>query len=104
MQLAKNRYGKSRVRVARVVRAGDRHDLHEMTIGIRLEGDFAASYAEGDNRNVLPTDTMKNTVYALASQREVEHPESFGLLLARHFLATQEPVSRVLVDIESVPW
>ena len=31
---------------------------------------------------MLPTDTMKNTVYALAAGNPVDEPEAFGLLLA----------------------
>ena len=87
MKIVENRYGKSRVRVARVVRQKDHHDFHELTVGIQLEGDFDASYVEGDNSLVLPTDTMKNTVHALAESPEVEQPESFGLLLARNGIA-----------------
>ena len=102
--LASNRYGKARVRVARVVRGKDRHELHEMTVGIALEGDFAAAYQEGDNRAVLPTDSMKNAVYALAKDPAVAHPESFGLLLARHFLNGPAPVSRARIDIHSRAW
>lgn len=104
MTLTQNHYGKSRVRLARVIRNQDRHDIHEMTVSIRLEGDFEASYAEGDNRLVLPTDTMKNTVYALARDPAVAHPESFALLLARHFVKEQPQVSRARVGIHSQPW
>src|SRR5258708_4308725 len=104
MTLAENRYGKSKVRVARLVREKDRHEVHEMTFAIQLEGDFAASYVEGDNSNVLPTDTMKNTVYALAGDPAFLHPESFGLLLGWHFLSSQKPVSRATVELQSHPW
>ena len=102
--LVQNRYGKARVRVARVVRGRDRHELHEMTAGIVLEGDFAAAYRDGDNRAVLPTDTMKNTVYALAQDPAVAHPETFGLLLGRHFVAGPAPVSRARIHIRSRAW
>ena len=45
MTILENRYGKSRVRIARIVRNGDRHEFHEMTVGIQLEGDFESSYS-----------------------------------------------------------
>jgi urate oxidase len=102
--MIENRYGKSRVRVARVVRDKDRHQIHEMTAAIQLEGDFESSYADGDNSRVLPTDTMKNTVYAFAARAEAAQPESFGLLLARHFVATQRQVSRASVEIQCRAW
>ena len=62
MYILENRYGKSKVRVARIVRGKDHHDFHEMTVAIALEGDFNSSYKAGDNSLVLPTDTLKNTV------------------------------------------
>src|SRR5579863_10595042 len=61
MTILENRYGKSRVRVARLIRGRDHHDFYEMTVAIQLEGDFESSYTAGDNSQVLPTDTMKNT-------------------------------------------
>jgi urate oxidase len=104
MKLADNHYGKSRVRVARLVRHKDHHELHEMTVAIALEGDFEASYAEGDNRKVLPTDTMKNTVYALAKDAAVEQPESFALLLGRHFVKENPQVACARVEAAAQTW
>jgi urate oxidase len=104
MTIVENHYGKSRVRLARIVREKDRHDLHEMTIGIQLEGDFDASYSEGDNSRVLPTDTMKNTVYALAKDPAVAQPETFGLLLGRHFLEHNPPVACARIDLAEHMW
>jgi urate oxidase len=104
MTILENRYGKSRVRVARLIRQKDHHDFYEMTVGIRLEGEFDSSYREGDNSCVLPTDTMKNTVYALAKDDAIAQPESFGLLLARHFLNVNPQVTRVQVEVAQHPW
>jgi len=104
MNIVENRYGKSKVRVARIVRGKDRHDFHEMTVAIALEGDFDSSYRDGDNSLVLPTDTMKHTVYALAQDPAVEQPESFGLLLARHFLGHLRHLRGVKVDIYGHLW
>jgi len=104
MTILENRYGKSRVRVARLIRQKDRHDFYEMTVGIQLEGDFDSSYIEGDNSRVLPTDTMKNTVYALAKDDAVTQPESFGLLLARHFIHVNPHVTRAHVEVAQHPW
>ena len=84
--LAESGYGKSGVRLVKVTRHGDRHDLKDLSVAIRFEGDYAASYIEGDNSGVLPTDTMKNTVYALAASHPVDEPEPFALTLASHFL------------------
>jgi urate oxidase len=102
--LAETAYGKSSVRLVKVSRHGDRHDLKDLTVAIRFEGDYDLSYTDGDNTDVLPTDTMKNTVYALAAGNPVEEPESFGLLLARHFLGRNPKLRRVRVDLTEQPW
>ena len=102
--LAESAYGKSSVRLVKVARHGDRHDVIDFQIAIRFEGDYAASYADGDNSGVLPTDTMKNTVYALAARSPVAEPEAFGLLLAGHFLSRNPRLQRVRVDICEHPW
>lgn len=100
VQLTQNNYGKSRVRLMKVARRGDWHELQNINVKIAFEGDFDDIHWEGDNSKCLPTDTMKNTVYALAAQtEEIEEIESFGLRLARHFLSENEQVSRVSVDI-----
>ena len=84
--LAETAYGKSSVRLVKVSRHGDRHDLKDLTVAIRFEGEYDESYTDGDNRDVLPTDTMKNTVYALAARHPVDEPEAFGRVAGRHFL------------------
>jgi urate oxidase len=104
IRLGENNYGKQRVRILQVVRHPDRHDVKELTLGIRLEGDFEAAHSKGDNRKVLPTDTMKNTVYALAKQHAIESPEEFCLRLADHFLARNPQVSRVRIEAAETLW
>jgi len=102
--LADSAYGKSGVRLVRVMRHGDRHDLRDVTLAIRFEGDYDASYVEGDNSDVLPTDTMKNTVYALAARGPCDDPEAFGLSLAEHFLERNPKLSRVTIDLVEHIW
>ena len=100
VQLVENNYGKSRVRLMKVSRNEDWHELQNITVKIAFEGDFDSIHVEGDNSLCLPTDTMKNTVYALAAQtQEIEEIESFGLRLARYFLSQNDQVSRVSIDI-----
>jgi urate oxidase len=102
--LADTAYGKSGVRLVQVIRRGDRHDLRDFTVAIRFEGDYDESYLEGDNSAVLPTDTMKNTVYALAARGPVTEPETFGLMLARHFLERNPRLHRVRITLTEYPW
>ena len=102
--IVQSSYGKSRVRLVQVLRHGDRDDLRDLTVAIRFEGDYDASYTDGDNSMVLPTDTMKNTVYALAAQQAVGEPEAFGLRLARHFLDRNARLNRVGIDLTEHAW
>jgi urate oxidase len=102
--LAHSAYGKSGIRLVQVSRRGDRHQLRDLTVAVRFEGDYGASYTDGDNRDVFPTDTMKNTVYALAAEAPVADPESFGLRLARHYLGRNPRLQRVRIDLTMHPW
>jgi len=104
IHLAENNYGKARVRLLRVAKQEGRHDIRELTIGIRFEGDFEAAHTKGDNRKILPTDTMKNTVYALARQHSLETTEAFGLQLIEHFLTYNPQVSRVIIEASENIW
>lgn len=97
-------YGKSAVRVTKVVRRGDRHDLWEFAVEILLRGDFDDCYAEGDNSRVIPTDTMKNSVYALARQHEFDSPEMFGEILAQHYLENFDQVSSATIEMTMTLW
>jgi urate oxidase len=97
-------YGKSRIRLVRVTRHGDRHELRDLTVAVAFEGRYDTSYTDGDNRDVLPTDTMKNTVYALAARDGVGEPEAFGLLLGRHFIERNPKLERVNIDLIDHAW
>jgi urate oxidase len=103
-KLAANNYGKSRVRLVRVTRDRDQHNLKDICVGIQFEGEFEAVHTHGDNTSVLPTDTMKNTVYALAGQEPVAEIEEFGKRLTAHFLKDNRQVSRVTVEISENLW
>ena len=93
--LSRTSYGKSRIRLVQVARRGDRHELRDLTVAVAFEGDYDTSYTDGDNRDVLPTDTMKNTVYALAAREGAGEPEAFGMILGRHFISRNPKLARV---------
>src|SRR5689334_19359831 len=102
--LSHTAYGKSGIRLVKVTRRGERHDLADLTVAVRFEGDYDASYTSGDNTGVLPTDTMKNTVYALAARHDLADPEPFGLRLATHFLERNARLQCVTVDLIEHRW
>ena len=103
IELGSNRYGKSAIRLVRVVRDGPRHAVRDLTVAIALEGDFTAAHVEGDNAHVVATDTMKNTVYAFAREHLTGSIERFGQVLAGHFAAFDQ-VDRVTVSIDEHRW
>jgi urate oxidase len=102
--LSQASYGKSEVRLVKVSRRPDRHELQDLTVAVMLEGDFDAAYIEGDNTGLLATDTMRNTVYALANERPIGEIEEFGLRLVEHFLAAGPGVTSARVEIVEHPW
>jgi urate oxidase len=102
--LAGDTYGKSRVRLMKLVRREGRHDLKEITLEILFRGDFASCYEAGDNSKVLPTDTIKNTVYVLARKHEIASIEEFAQCLIEHFLKDNPQVSEVRVETTEHLW
>ena len=102
--LAENRYGKSRVRLARLNRQAAIHEFEEWSVEILLRGDFLSSFAEGDNSKILPTDTMKNTVYSLARKSSATCIEEFSQELIEHFLTHNPQVSTAEVAIQEKTW
>jgi len=97
-------YGKSEIRLVKVSRRAGGHDLRDLTVDVGLEGDFDAAYTAGDNAGLLATDTMRNTVYALAKQYPIDPIEAFGRRLIEHFLAAGPGVTRARVHIVEHPW
>ena len=102
--LAGNSYGKSAVRLLTVVRDAAHHDIREFAIDIALEGAFEAAHTHGDNSAVLPTDTMKNTVYAKARELPIGQPEEFALRLGCHFLDASPAASAARIRIAEHGW
>jgi urate oxidase len=102
--LSQARYGKAEVRLVKVSRRADGHDLRDLTVGVGLEGDFDAAYVEGDNAGLLATDTMRNVVYALAKEHPFDDIETFGGQLVEHFLAAGPGVTSARVHIVEHPW
>lgn len=83
--LGENRYGKSRVRLMKVHRGGEKHQVFEWNVEVWLAGDFEICFRDGDNSRILPTDTMKNTVYSLARSSSAISIEDFAIELVSHF-------------------
>ena len=102
--LADNSYGKSAVRLLKVERTGEHHVIRDLSVDIALSGQFVAAHTDGDNSLVLPTDTMKNTVYAKARELTLGTPEQFGVVLANHFLNASAAANSARVTVKEHGW
>ncbi len=103
IDLGPNRYGKRAIRVVKVVRGPEEHTVRDLTVDVALEGDFATAFKAGDNAQVVATETMKNTVYALAADQLTGAIEAFGAVLAEHFLGFPQVV-RSTVSLREHQW
>jgi urate oxidase len=102
-ELTWNRYGKSSVRLVKLRRSAEPHEIVDLTIDVALEGAFDKVYTDGDNSACLATDTMKNTVYAFAKVDPLDHVEAFASTLAEYF--SEKPgVSLVRIQAAEHPW
>jgi urate oxidase len=104
IELAENRYGKSRVRLVKVTRHEHGNDLCEWTVQVLLKGDFDSAHLEGDNSKILPTDTMKNTVYSVARDSKATSMEDYAKELADFLLGRNPQVDSISIRIESTLW
>ena len=103
-KLAENKYGKSRVRLVRVKRGKNGHELHEWTIQVLLQGDFESCFTEGDNSKILPTDTMKNTVYSLAKDSSAGCIEDFAKEMIEFLLSRNSQISTAEINVSEAAW
>ncbi|MDR6867763.1 urate oxidase [Microbacterium resistens] len=101
--LGHNQYGKAEVRVVKVTRDTDRHEIEDLNVSSQLRGDFTAAHLDGDNAHVVPTDTQKNTVFAFARDG-IGSPEGFLLRLADHFTGSFDWVEGGRWTAESYAW
>jgi urate oxidase len=99
-----NRYGKAGVHIATVTRREGGHDFAERMLEVRLEGDFDAVHAEGDNSPVLPTDTMRSAAYALSFDHPEEEPEAFALRYTEYLLGASPATRRAEAWLWDRPW
>ena len=103
-KLLSNRYGKSRVRLMRLTKFYSHHDLDEWTVQLLLTGDFETAHTHGDNAQILPTDTMKNTVYFVARESKSSSMEDYAKELIDYILTRNPQVTSAEVVIESTLW
>jgi urate oxidase len=102
--LIKNRYGKGRVRVMRIHREGDRHEVSQLNVKAMIEGDFACAYTDADNSTSVSTDTIKNVVNVVARENTGLCPEEFCQVLAKKYFDTYPQIASVAITSHETKW
>lgn len=102
--LGTNRYGKSENRVVRINKDTDRHEIRDMNVSTSLYGDFDEAHAVGDQANILPTDTQKNTAFVFAKTVGVNSIEEYAQALGKHFLEAAPPATRSQIRVQEYAW
>lgn len=84
---------------------GRENTLFATEIGVEVFDDnFMPAYTEGDNTNVVATDTMKNFVLKQALLFGGSTLEEFALFLGRQFLATYPQMQRLRITAREYPF
>lgn len=102
--LGSNRYGKAENRVVRIYRDTERHSIRDLNVSTALRGDFTRAHTDGDQADVLPTDTQKNTAFAYAKEVGVSSPEEYAVALATRLLAATPRATTAQVRVEEYAW
>jgi urate oxidase len=102
--LGANQYGKAENRVVRIVRDTDRHEIRDLNVSTSLRGDFEAAHVDGDQSEVLPTDTQKNTAFAYAKEHGVASPEDYAIALGRRLLGATPAATGARVGVQEYAW
>lgn len=102
--MGQNNYGKADIRLVKVFRDTERHEIKDVHVAVAQEGDFDAVNVKGDNTDAMATDTMRNTVYALAKDGLTSSIEDFGIKLVRHFVEAAPKANRIRINITEHPW
>jgi urate oxidase len=104
IHLGANQYGKAESRVVRIYRDTPRHQIRDLNVSSALRGRFEDAHTTGDQAEVLPTDTQKNTAFAFAKEKGIDAIEDFALTLGGHFIDTAPAADGARIEIEEYPW
>lgn len=104
IKLSSNRYGEARVRLIKVRRTDDAHEVLEWSVLLAVDGEFVAAFKDGDNSRILPSDTMKNAVYSQARNSAAESIEEYAHELIAFILDWYHQIDSVKVEIEQKSW
>ena len=102
--LGHNQYGKAETRVVRITRDTERHEITDLSVTTALRVDFTDAHTTGDQANVLPTDSQKNTAFAYARLHGVASPEDYALAISGRFLEASPATTGARIEVEQYAW
>ena len=102
--LGANQYGKAENRVVRIVRDTPVHEIHDLNVSTSLRGEFTDAHVTGDQSQVLPTDTQKNTAFAYAKLHGISSIEDYALALGRRLVEVTPAATECEVRVEEYAW
>ncbi|WP_428393962.1 factor-independent urate hydroxylase [Lichenicoccus sp.] len=104
MTLARNSYGKARVRSLRIHRTHARQEVRETTAKVMLQGAFEGAFTHADNSAIIATDSIKNIVQIVAHENQNAAAEDFAAAIASRLLGRYDHVQQVTVDLRETKW
>src|SRR3712207_6431433 len=104
MTLTRNTHGKARVRVMRIHKDGDRHEVRELTVKAMLTGDFGRTFTDADNSRTVSTDTVRNVVNVVARENLALDTEPFCAALAERLVGLYDQVDSAAVTAHETKW
>lgn len=104
IHLGANQYGKAESRVVRIYRDSPRHQIRDLNVSSALRGNFEDAHTTGDQADVLPTDTQKNTAFAFAKEKGVGAIEDYALTLGGHFIDSAPAAEGARIEVEEYTW
>jgi urate oxidase len=100
-------YGKQNVPVFKVYRDKDNEEMHhviDMLVNVTLSGEVQHSWLKGENHQIVPTETQKNTCYANALKSSFDCCESYAIELANDLLSRHSHLSTAIIEINERQW
>ncbi len=104
MALLHKTYGKDGVRVMRIDRSGERHEVRELTVRAMLTGNFDPAFTHADNSTSVSTDTVKNVVNVVARENLALGTELFCAAVATRLLESYAGVESATVTAHETKW
>lgn len=102
--LSAARYGKQSIPVFKIRKEGSNHSIIDMVVQVMLEGDVKDSWLKGDNHQILPTDTQKNTCYVMALKTDFSSIEQYAISLGNDILSRHGHLTGITLNIQERVW